>query len=418
MDIVLGAGIVGVCTAIYLRQAGREVVLIDKNGVGNETSFGNAGLIERTDLLPRSFPREFKQIIHYAKNRDNRVRYDFLSLFALSPWLMRYWHYSNEQNIMKISQKITPLFKHCLSEHEYLLEQAGIKELLKYNGWLHLSRKRSEFSNIEKNYQIALSANLRARILTSDEVANFEPALKEKFAWGVHWQDSAFIIDPGQYVKELAKYFVANGGQILTGDAKGLEQVNNHWQIATNEGKKIADNIVIALGAWSGEIIKKFGYNPPLAIKRGYHKNYHYETGERLKIPIIDADNGFVLAPMKNGIRLTSGIEFALLGKKPTPIQLKNIEPIARRIIKMGKATEDKAWLGNRPCCADMMPIVGAAPNHKGLWFNFAHAHHGLTLAPICGKILAQKMMGERPLIDIEPFSIDRFGRGRPGGGG
>jgi len=117
-----------------------------------------------------------------------------------------------------------------------------------------------------------------------------------------------------------------------------------------------------------------------------------------------------VLAPMKGGTRLTSAIEFASINSKATPIQLRKVEPIAQNMLDMGKSQLDKAWLGARPCTADMMPVIGKAPKHKGLWFNFAHAHHGLTLGPISGRLLAEEMTGKKPFIDIKPFSVERFG--------
>ena len=134
MDIVLGAGIVGVSTALHLQARGRDVVLFDRNGIGNETSHGNAGLIERTDLLPRTFPRNIFEILRYATNNDPRVRYNLVDMVALAPWLVRYWWNSNNKNVEQITKDISPLFIKCLEEHKTFTKKANAGELLHDDG--------------------------------------------------------------------------------------------------------------------------------------------------------------------------------------------------------------------------------------------------------------------------------------------
>ncbi len=409
MDLVLGAGIVGVCTALHLQSRGRNVVLLDKNGIGNETSFGNAGLIERTDLSPRIFPRELSEILKYASRKNPSVNYNLIDIIRLSPWLLRYWHSSNPKNVEKIIQYMSPLFMNCLSEHEFLIKQANAKELLKYDGWLHLTRNQNGLKNVQNSFERAQQAGLKATLLDSKQISKAEPILQEKFAWGIHWQDSASITNPGQYVKKLYDLFIANGGAMIEGDARNLQQAPDGWQMQTNIGNIFAQNAVVALGPWSGDIFKRFGYKIPFTQKRGYHQTYDYIGKSRLKIPIIDADNGFVLAPMHDGTRLTTGVEFANINKKPTPSQLQKVELIAHSMLKMGNKQLEKPWFGSRPCTADMFPVIGAAPKHKGLWFNFGHAHHGMTLGPISGKLLAQIMVSQVPMVNSKPFSVTRF---------
>ncbi len=410
MDLVLGAGIIGVCTALHLQARGRDVVLLDRNGIGNGTSYGNAGLIERTDLSPRIFPRKLSEIVKYANKKNPSINYSLLAILRLSPFLLRYWHNSNPKNVEKIIQYMAPLFMNCLSEHEFLLKQAKAEKLLKYDGWLHLTRHQNGLANVQNSFERAQRAGLKAKLLDSKQIAKAEPLLQEEFAWGIHWQDSASIINPGQYVKKLYDLFIANGGAMIEGDARALQQAPNGWQLQTNIGNIFAQNTVVALGPYSGDIFRRFGYKIPFALKRGYHQTYDYVKNKRLKIPLIDADNGFVLAPMHDGTRLTTGIEFAsIYDNQPTPIQLKKVEPIAHSMLKMGKSQLEKPWFGSRPCTADMLPVIGVAPNHKGLWFNFGHAHHGLTLGPICGKLLAQMMVGEEVMLNSKPFSVARF---------
>ncbi len=409
MDLVLGAGIVGVSTALYLQQYGRNVALLDINGIGNGTSFGNAGLIERTDLLPRVFPRNLGEILYYATNKDPRFHYHLFDLIKLAPWLMQYWHKSNPKNVEKIANYISPLFLQSLDEHKILAKKAGANRLLRANGWLHLSRKPQDLIAAMKIVERARAANLSVSILNGEQIAKSEPLLKEKFTWGIHWHDSASIINPAQYTKKLYDLFIKQGGAMIEGDARNLLEVKNGWALKSNIGNIFAKNAIVALGPHSGIICKYFGYKIPLAFKRGYHMEYGYKEKSKIKIPIIDADNGFVLAPMKNAIRLTTAVEFANIDSKPTPKQLLKVEPIAHSILDMGERKQKNIWLGARPATSDMMPVIGRAPKHNRLWFNFAHAHHGLTLAPISAKLLAQLMVEGKTEIDISAFCASRF---------
>jgi D-amino-acid dehydrogenase len=156
-------------------------------------------------------------------------------------------------------------------------------------------------------------------------------------------------------------------------------------------------------------IYRRYGYDMPLGFKRGYHMHYAPQSGAKLNHPILDADNGYLLAPMTRGVRLTSGAEFAPRDAPPTPVQIERCEPIARLLFPLGPALDAAPWKGARPCFPDMLPVLCEAPRHKGLWFDFGHAHHGLTLGPVSGRLIAEMMTGETPFTDPTPYSATRF---------
>jgi len=193
---------------------------------------------------------------------------------------------------------------------------------------------------------------------------------------------------------------------VLLGDASTLER---SWRVRTENGVIQAKAAVIALGPWSAELVRKFGYRLPLQVKRGYHMHYSTLNGARLNLPVLDAEAGYVIAPMTRGIRLTTGVELGRCDAPPTPVQLEAVEPLARDIFPLGDRVDDKPWLGRRPCTPDMMPVIGPAPRHDGLWFAFGHAHHGLTLGPVTGRLIADLMTGVRPFVDPRPFQAERF---------
>jgi len=146
----------------------------------------------------------------------------------------------------------------------------------------------------------------------------------------------------------------------------------------------------------------------PLFIKRGYHQ--HYRGGAPLQQPVLDAERGYLLAPMQRGLRLTTGAEFAPLDAAPTPVQPSKAERLARQLLDLGQPLPESPWLGARPCTADMLPVMGPAPRHPGLWFNFGHAHQGFTLGPVAGRLLAEMVAGGTPWIDPAPYLPARFG--------
>jgi D-amino-acid dehydrogenase len=148
----------------------------------------------------------------------------------------------------------------------------------------------------------------------------------------------------------------------------------------------------------------------PLGIKRGYHLHLAPRGNAVLNHPVLDSDLGYLLAPMNRGIRLTTGVEFARRDAPPTPIQIERALPRARALFPLGEAVDAKPWMGARPCLPDMVPVIGKAPRHAGLWFDFGHQHHGLTLGPATGRLLAEMMTGETPFADPTPYAAARFG--------
>ena len=177
----------------------------------------------------------------------------------------------------------------------------------------------------------------------------------------------------------------------------------------TGDGNVDARDAVIALGPWSDTLTHALGYDLPLAVKRGYHMHYRAAGRAVLNTPMLDTERGYFLAPMRRGIRLTTGAEFALRDAIRTPVQLGRAEPIARDLFPLAERLDMEPWMGSRPCTPDMMPVIGPAPHHAKLWFAFGHAHHGLTLGPVTGRLIAEMVCGEKPFVDPAPYRADRF---------
>ena len=406
--IVLGAGMVGVATALQLQRRGWSVALVDRKQPGEETSYGNAGIIQSEALRPYPMPRDWRSLLAIATGQTNDVHYRLASLPQHLGPLLQYWWHSSPKRHDKISAAYAQLISQATREHEVLIAESGAGNLVRRDGFRVLHRNQSDFEA-----EVAAAESLRAahgaafKVLTARELAEAEPGLIETGLGGLHWQQPWTVSEPGALVTAYANLFTRVGGKLLRGDAKTLVESRGGWSVITDEGRIEADSAVIALGPWSPVLLKTFGYRIPMVQKRGYHR--HYAGGSPLDLPLRDAAFGYVMAPMTMGVRITTGAELATPDAAATHVQLKRAESAARQLIDLGSPVEEKPWFGTRPCMPDMKPVLGPAVRHKGLWMNFGHGHQGFTLGPVTAQIIAELMSGEKPTVDASAFRPDRF---------
>jgi D-amino-acid dehydrogenase len=303
-----------------------------------------------------------------------------------------------------------PLIRRSLLEHEALIAEAGVPHLLRRTGWIKLFRSNATMAKSLADLEQARKLGVDGEVLDRAGIAAREPNLTGDFAGAIHWPTPGFVPDPGGLTKAYARLFAAKGGRFFTGDAGGLQQDGVGWRLPLPGGALVAREVVVALGPWSDMVFRPLGYQIPLGVKRGYHLHLAPGGNAVLNHPLLDIDHGYLLAPMDRGIRLTTGAEFARRDAPPTPVQLERALPVARGVFPLGEPLDAKPWIGARPCLPDMLPVIGKARRHNGLWFDFGHQHHGLTLGPATGRLLAEMMTGEEPFADPAPFATERFG--------
>jgi D-amino-acid dehydrogenase len=410
--VVLGAGIVGVCVALHLQKRGRSVVLLDRRGAAEETSFGNAGLIQREGVYPYGFPHDFGALLRYGFNRTIDAHYHPSALPKLAPFLWRYWHYSRPARHAEVARRYAKLIEHCVTEHEALIAEAGAGEFIRRGGWMKVFRTARErdlrFAEAERWQR---EFGIRHRQLDARALQEEEPYLAPVLAGALHWTDPISVQDPQDLGLAYVGLFQRLGGRFVQGDAASLEAEGEGWRLRTAEGPLQAGGAVIALGPWADVLTRSLGYHLPLAVKRGYHMHYRAAGGAKLNHPILDVERGYFMGPMRRGIRLTTGAEFALRDAIRTPVQLGRAEPIARDLFPLAERLDNEPWMGARPCTPDMLPVIGPAPKHRNLWFAFGHAHHGLTLGAVTGRLVAEMVTGEETFVDPAPYSAARFGK-------
>lgn len=405
--VVLGAGIVGVCVAVHLQKRGRQVALVDRKQPGNETSFGNAGLIQREGVYPYAFPRDLGTLLRYARNQSPDVRYHADAMLRTAPFLWQYWRNSHPAKHAAIAKSYATLIEHCVDEHRALAADAGASGLLRPTGWIKVFRTdkvRDAETRLAEQWHREYGVEFES--LDAGLLQQKEPDLDKSLRGGLRYTASDSVSDPNALVTAYARYFEALGGRFFIGDADSFRE---GWTVDTQDGMISASSAVVALGPWSDRVSSRLGYRLPLAVKRGYHMHYAPQAGAHLNHPVLDVEKGYLIAPMARGIRLTTGAEIAHCDAPKTPTQLAAVEPVARTLFPLGERLDNEAWMGRRPCTPDMMPIIGPARNHQDLWFAFGHAHHGLTLGPVTGRLIAEMMTHEETLVDVQPFSVERF---------
>lgn len=411
--IILGAGMVGVSAALHLQARGCSVVLVDRREPGREASYGNAGIIQAEAMEPYALPHDLPTLLAIAAGTSNAVHYTWRALPAYALPLLRYWWNSFPDRHRAASRHWSALIARAVSEHEPLIAAAGAGPLVRHAGFRILYRSERDFdAGAAEAEDFRRRYGLNVGILDAEGLKAAEPALKTGGAGGVHWHDPWTVNDPGALVTAYAELLRRRGGTPATGDAATLKQTSAGWSIVTDEGPFEAEAVVVALGSWSPNLAARFGYRFPMVRKRGYHR--HYAQGRRgepdLDLPLLDSENGYVMAPMARGLRLTTGAELAPLGAPPTPVQLQRAEQAAAELVELGAPVEDAPWFGWRPCMPDMLPVIGPAARHKGLWFDFGHGHQGHTLGPVTGRLLAEQLLGETPFTDPSPYAPSRYG--------
>lgn len=401
---ILGAGIAGVSLALQLQARGVPVILLDRSKPGGGTSYGNAGLIEMSALLPHPCPQDIGTLARYALNLSPDLRWTWAGLGA---GIYQYWRNSRADRIDTIGASFRTLMRVALAEHRALAHKAGALDLLRACGWLELIRDPRALE-IDRAADMAQHGIAVAR-LDSAALRAAEPDLRQPFAGAFHWQGTVSITDPGAYVARMAEAFRTAGGEVVSANVTDLVRRGAGWRIASSKGAMDVAQVVVALGPWSPDLLQPLGLSVPMLFKRGYHQHFAAAPGCRLRHPVHLPGSGHLVVPMTMGLRVLTGVELA---RRDAPSDLRQIQAAARAAhayLPLG-APVDPPWLGNRPCLPDMLPLIGETTAQPGLWCLFGHGHHGLTQGPASARLLAEMMTGEAPFIDPTPFAPSRMG--------
>ena len=400
---------IGVSVAAHLAKRGISTTLVDRRGAGEETSYGNAGMIEASRMLPIAFPRDPRELIRHALGLAPQSNFHWSALPGLAPFLLRYWAESRPDRLAASALALRPLLAASPDEHAALAAEAGVPRLVRKGGWIKAFRTDSGFEETAGDRALADELGVTYKVLDRDGVLELEPHLRPVFQKAVYWPETGSCPDPSALTKAYAALSQKLGGVFVRGDALSLHEYSGGWRVETDAGPVDGKRVVIALGPWSTDVTRKFGIHVPFAVKRGYHTHFAPAGNATLGRSVIDMDMGYALAPMDRGIRVTTGVEFAQRDAPPTPVQLERVVPYAHELFPLGEKLDQKPWMGSRPATPDSLPIIGPALGRSNMWLAFGHAHLGFTLGPATGRLIADMMTGKKPFIDPAPFRADRF---------
>ena len=407
--IVVGAGIVGTCTASYLLRDGHDVVLVDSEGPGEGCSKGNAGALSPGSCIPLSGPGVLTKIPGWLSDPLGPLRIRPAYLLAALPWLIRFALASRSGRIAGLADALRALHANTFENYAPLLANAGCQGLIRRTGALTVYKTDRSLAESQHERNLREERQVRQRVLGAGELRDLVPELSSGYKHGVLLPDHGFVANPYRLVRGLAEQFARDGGHLERRRVTGIAVREGHVAgVRTTDGKLVAERVVVAAGAWSATLIAGIGVRVPLESQRGYHATIQ-GSGIAPALPVVCAEAKVYATPMENGLRLAGTVEFAGLDAPPDFRRAEALIELAKDMFPTLVAGAASQWMGHRPCLPDSLPVIGAAPGHPNLLLAFGHGHHGMTGASTTGTIIASLVSGRQPAIDPVPYRADRF---------
>lgn len=406
--IVIGAGIVGAASALWLRRKGLEVTLIDKGTPGEGASFGNGGILARCSVVPVTGPGLLTKAPGYVVDPNFPLFLRWRYLPRLLPWLTRYLSHANTKDTTRISKGLTQLLSDSVDQHISLSANTPAEKWVATSDYSYVYRDRAAFEADHFSWSLRRDAGFVPDIIEGPAVQDFEPMLGPTAGLLAVNKDHGFIQNPGLYVRDLVTAFTALGGQFIQTEVKDFTFSGDHiTAIQTDQGTLDCSQVVISTGVWSKPLMQKLGISVPLEAERGYHILFK-DPNQMPKSPMMLAEGKFVATPMSNGLRCAGVVEFGGLSPDKSPAPLALLRKSVRKIFPKLEARAEEEWLGFRPAPSDSLPLIGEI-RRSGVFAAFGHHHIGLTGGPKTGRLIADLIAGDTPNSDLAPFDPMRF---------
>jgi len=407
--VVVGAGVVGIATALYLRRDGHDVVVIDREGVAEGASKGNAGLFVVGHVLPIGMPGVLAKVPGMLLNPNSPLAIRWSYLPRLAPWLFRFVRASRPARVEEISKALAAIFSLSMESYRPLIDEARAHALVHKRGWMATYQTEAGFAADASAYEIRRRRGVKFDVLGPEEIRQLAPALAPIHAKAVYYPDYEHTTDPYRLTLALGEALQRGGGRFVRANVTGFERDSARVSAVVTDGGPIAcRRVVIAAGSWSRRLTRLLGIDVPLDTERGYHVMMPMDNFE-LRLPLMPAEYRFSITPMAGGLRLAGTVEFAGLDSPADPRRWSYMIEPARRMIPALRDAPLSRWMGFRPSMPDSMPVIGPAPGLDNVDLAFGHGHCGLTLAAVTGRLIADSIARRRPPVDLAPYRPDRF---------
>ncbi|WP_406868278.1 NAD(P)/FAD-dependent oxidoreductase [Paraburkholderia fungorum] len=413
--IVIGAGIIGLTTAYELLKRGRRVAVVDALDPMQGCSAGNAGYLADANIFPPASRETLKRLPKMLFDKDGPLVISPAYLPALVPWGVRLARSFRAPNERLIRRHLASLTTRAIDSYSALLRDIGAQDMIERKGGLVACLHEATLESRSRMLEVFAEHGVEAKRLNRDEVLELEPALTPKISGGIFYPNSARCVNPQRLGLVLARHLVANGVQLVKGRVTemrwdAISPVSNvrTWKVQLTDAFLSGRQIVVCAGRAADSLMKPLGHPVSLASERGYHLMLT-EPKVTLNRPVVFAEPFFAATPMEHGLRLAGTAEFAHADKPMTNRRADMLFDLAKPYlpgVERGRATR---WMGIRPTTPDGLPVMGASATHAGLFYSFGHGHIGLTTAAVSASCVAAAMANETPLVDLQPFSVDRF---------
>jgi D-amino-acid dehydrogenase len=406
---IIGAGIVGVSTAIWLQRDGHKVILIDREGPAAGASHGNGGVLASCSIIPVAVPGLLRKAPGMLFSPDQPLFMKWSYLPKLMPWLVSFLKTTNETAVRRRAAALAPIIGDSLADHQALAAGTGAEKWIEPSDYLFLYRDRAHYDSDALGWSVRKEHDFAWEILEGEAFRAYDPIFAQTIGLAARVGDHGRIRDPGAYVKALAAHAEAQGAKFIRAEVTDFVRENGQVTGVRAGGETIAcDAVALCTGAWSKVLAAKLGLKAPLESERGYHLEL-WEPSVMPRAPVMVASGKFVATPMEGRLRLAGVVEFGGLDAPPSRAPFDLLERNIRAAIPGLTWKKTVEWMGHRPSMADSIPVIGEVPNLAGAFVAFGHDHVGLTGGPRTGRIVAQLMSKTTPNIDLSPYSPARF---------
>ncbi|WP_170549110.1 NAD(P)/FAD-dependent oxidoreductase [Ruegeria atlantica] len=406
---IIGAGIVGVSTAVWLQRDGHDVILIDKAGPGEGTSHGNGGVLASCSIIPVTVPGLLQKAPRMLFDPSQPLFLKWGYVPKLLPWLLRYLKHANASDVERIAAALTPIVGDSLNDHKTLAHGTGAEKWIVPSDYLFLYENRKHFENDALGWDIRRKHGFAWDELEGEAFHAYDPIFSKDLGFAARLGDHGHITDPGRYVKDLAAHVEDNGGKVIRAAVEDVVRDNGKVTGVRASGTTIpCDTAIITAGVWSGPLADQLGISVPLESERGYHLEL-VEPSAMPKSPVMVASGKFVATPLEGRIRLAGIVEFGGLDAPPSKAPFELMRKNARAAFPGVTWKDEVEWMGHRPAPADSIPVIGEVPGIDGAYMGFGHHHIGLTGGPKTGRLLAQMIAGRLPNTDVSVYAPSRY---------
>jgi D-amino-acid dehydrogenase len=409
--IVVGAGIVGICTGLELQRRGWTVTLVDRLEPGTGCSFGNAGILASMAVVPVGMPGFERQLPRMLLDPDSPLVLRWRALPQTLPWLLHFRRAANAQRIPQISDAMHALYRTTVDLHRALADEAGVQELVRPNPGLYVHRDPGAIDlSGGLAWKLRRERGAEIEVLEGAALREAEPELSPSYTRGVRVGPMGFTTNPLRLTQSYCSLFTRRGGKLLRAAVLRLKPLGAAVTVETSDNNIVADTVVIAAGAWTRSLVEPLGLALPLIAERGYHMTFA-DPGITLQHVVTELEMHFAVTPMEMGLRIAGTEELGHADDSPSWRRADILQKQARRMFPRARLEDGSRWMGPRPGMPDSLPAIGPLPGLPNILVAAGHGHLGLTGAPHTGRIVAALASGEPPGIAMAPYAPDRFGR-------